>query len=87
MMDRMMGVMVGRLSPEEREQMMMKMMPMMMTDIDMADFMPKMMAAMMPAMMTDILYSDGAADLPADAKAELADKLDRIKAELVSVQK
>lgn len=43
MMDKMMGIMIGRMSKEEKEDMMIKMMPMMMDGVDMVAIMPKML--------------------------------------------
>ncbi|CAB5114620.1 hypothetical protein D3OALGA1CA_2189 [Olavius algarvensis associated proteobacterium Delta 3] len=52
MMNGMMPVMMKGVSSEEKQEMMLKMMPMMMADIDMAEMMPKMMAAMLPELLT-----------------------------------
>lgn len=63
MMESMMPVMMKGLSPEEKEDLMLKMMPMMIDDIDLADLLPKMMTAMLPAMIPELLAllsNDGA---------------------------
>jgi hypothetical protein len=46
-MDKMMDKMISKMSPEEKESMMLKMMPMMMKDVDMADVMVRMMPEML----------------------------------------
>ena len=53
-MEGMMPVMMKGVSSEEKQEMMLKMMPMMMADIDMAEMMPKMIAAMLPELLTKI---------------------------------
>ena len=57
MMDSMMPVMLRGISKEEKEGLMLKMMPMMMEDIDLAELMPKMMTAMLPALLPELLAS------------------------------
>lgn len=52
----MMGIMIGRMSKEEKEEMMLKMMPKMMEGIDMAEVMPKMMTGMMKNISLDDLF-------------------------------
>ena len=47
MMDKMMKVIIGRMSIEKKQEMMLKMMPMMMTDVNMAETMIKMMPQML----------------------------------------
>ncbi len=47
MMDKMMDMMIGKMSPEEKEKMMLKMMPMMMKDVSMTEVMVKMMPEML----------------------------------------
>ena len=47
LMDKMMDRMISKMSPEEKEGMMLKMMPMMMKDVEMTDVMVKMMPEMM----------------------------------------
>jgi hypothetical protein len=46
LMDRMMGRMIGNMSVQEKEEMMLKMMPLMMKDVDMLKMMPGMMSGM-----------------------------------------
>ena len=46
-MDKMMDKMIGKMSPEEKENMMLKMMPLMMKDVDMTEVMAKMMPEML----------------------------------------
>ncbi len=46
-MDKMMDRMIGGMSPEEKEKMMLKMMPMMMKDVNMTEVMVKMMPEML----------------------------------------
>jgi len=55
MMDSMMPVMLRGISKEEKEDLMLKMMPMMMEDIDLAELLPKMMTAMLPALLPELL--------------------------------
>jgi len=57
MMDSMMPVMLRGISKEEKEDLMLKMMPMMMEDIDLAELLPKMMTAMLPALLPELLAS------------------------------
>ena len=57
MMEGMMPVMMRGVSSEEKQEMMLKMMPMMMADIDMAEMVPKMMAAMLPKLLPRISES------------------------------
>ncbi len=57
MMDSMMPVMLRGISKEEKEGLMLKMMPMMMEDIDLAELLPKMMTAMLPALLPELLAS------------------------------
>jgi hypothetical protein len=47
-MEKMMPVMMKGVSPEEKQEMMLKMMPLMMADIDLEELLPKMMSAMLP---------------------------------------
>ena len=54
MMEGMMPVMMKGVSSEEKQDLMLKMMPMMMADIDMAEMMPKMIAAMLPELLPKI---------------------------------
>jgi hypothetical protein len=54
MMEGMMPVMMKGVSSEEKQELMLEMMPMMMADIDMAEMMPKMMAAMLPELLPKI---------------------------------
>ena len=55
MMDSMMPVMLRGISKEEKEDLMLKMMPMMMEDIDLAELLPRMMTAILPAMLPKLL--------------------------------
>jgi hypothetical protein len=55
MMGSMMPVMMKGISPEEKEDLMLKMMPMMMEDIDLVELLPKMMSAMLPTMLPELL--------------------------------
>ena len=55
MMDSMMPVMLKGISKEEKEDLMLKMMPMMMEDIDLAELLPKMMTAMLPTLLPELL--------------------------------
>ena len=57
MMESMMPVMMKGISPEEKEDLMLKMMPLMMEDIDLAELMPKMMTAMLPTVLPELLAS------------------------------
>jgi hypothetical protein len=50
LMDKMMDKMIGRMRPEEKEKMMLKMMPMMMEDVNMTELMVKMMPEMLKNM-------------------------------------
>jgi hypothetical protein len=100
MMENMMPVMMKGISPEEKEDLMLKMMPMMMEDIDLAELLPRMMTAMLPAMLPELLAfltKDGAhaklLELFATVmpnvcevldKPKLAEKKDAILAELMS---
>ena len=54
-MDSMMPVMLRGISKEEKEDLMLKMMPMMMEDIDLAELLPKMMTAMLPTLLPELL--------------------------------
>ena len=96
----MMPVMMKGISPEEKEDLMLKMMPMMMEDIDLAELLPRMMTVMLPSILPDLLTfltKDGAhakvLDLFATImpnvcevldKPKLAEKKDAILAELMS---
>ena len=63
MMESMMPVMMKGISPQEKEDLMLKMMPMMIEDIDLVELLPRMMTAMLPAMLPELLASlskDGA---------------------------
>ena len=100
MMENMMPVMMKGISPEEKEDLMLKMMPMMMEDIDFAELLPRMMTAMLPAMLPELLAflsKDGAhaklLELFATVipnvcevldKPKLAEKKDALLAELMS---
>jgi hypothetical protein len=100
MMENMMPVMMKGISPEEKEDLMLKMMPMMIEDIDLAELLPRMMTAMLPAMLPELLAfltKDGAhaklLELFATVmpnvcevldKPKLAEKKDAILAELMS---
>jgi hypothetical protein len=55
MMETMMPVMMKGISPEEKEDLMLKMMPMMMEDIDLASLMPRMMTTMIPELLPELL--------------------------------
>ena len=55
MMETMMPVMMKGISAEEKEGLMLKMMPMMMEDIDLVELLPKMMTAMLPTMLPELL--------------------------------
>ena len=55
MMETMMPVMMKGISPEEKERLMLKMMPMMLEDIELAELLPKMMSAMLPTMLHELL--------------------------------
>ena len=55
MMENMMPVMMKGISPEEKQDLMLKMMPMMIEDIDLAELLPRMMTAMLPAMLPELL--------------------------------
>jgi hypothetical protein len=100
MMEGMMPVMMGGLSQEEKQELMLKMMPMMMEDMDFAELMPKMMTAALPTIIPELLASfskDGAhtklLELFATVmpnvcevidKPKLAEKKDALLAELMS---
>ena len=100
MMENMMPVMMKGISPEEKEDLMLKMMPMMMEDIDLAELLPRMMTVMLPAMLPELLTfltKDGAhakvLELFATVmpnvcevldKPKLAEKKDALLAELMS---
>ena len=67
MMEGMMPIMMKGVSPEEKQELMLEMMPMMMADIDV----PKMMAAMLPELlpkMSEITSQD-------DASAKMLDRM------------
>jgi hypothetical protein len=55
MMENMMPVVMKGISPEEKEDLMLKMMPMMMEDIDLAELLPRMMTTILPAMLPELL--------------------------------
>ena len=55
MMVNMMPAMMKGISPEEKEDLMLKMMPMMLEDIDLVELLPKMMTAMLPTMLPELL--------------------------------
>jgi hypothetical protein len=55
MMESMMPLMLKGISSEEKEDLMLKMMPMMMEDIDLTELLPRMMTAMLPAMLPELL--------------------------------
>jgi hypothetical protein len=100
MMESMMPVMMKGISPEEKGDLMLKMMPMMMEDIDLGGLLPKMMADMMPSILPELLEfltKDGSHEkllgLFATAmpnicevldKPKLAEKKDNLLAELMS---
>jgi hypothetical protein len=50
LMDKMTDRMIGRMSPEDKEKMMLKMMPMMMKDVNMTEVMVKMMPEMLKSL-------------------------------------
>jgi len=56
-MDKMMDRMIGKMSPEEKENMMLKMMPLMMKDVDMTEVMAKMMPEMLRSMNALDIYN------------------------------
>lgn len=56
-MDKMMDRMIGKMSPKEKEGMMLKMMPMMMEDVDMSEVMAKMMPEMLKNMNALDIYN------------------------------
>ncbi len=60
-MDRMMPFMMKGLSPDDKKDMMLEMMPEMMKDVDMADLMPRMMVSMMPQIMASMRPEGGVA--------------------------
>ena len=100
MMDSMMPVMLRGISKEEKEDLMLKMMPMMMEDIDLTELLPRMMTAMLPAMLPELLAflsKDGAHEKLLELfatvmpnvcevidKPKLAEKKDALLAELMS---
>ena len=100
MMESMMPLMMKGISPEEKEDLMLKMMPMMMEDIDLTELLPRMMTAMLPAMLPELLAflsKDGAhaklLELFATVmpnvcevidKPKLAEKKDALLADLMS---
>ncbi len=57
LMDKMMDRMIGKMSPEEKEGMMLKMMPMMMEDVNMSEVMVKMMPEMLKSMNALDIYN------------------------------
>ena len=100
MMESTMPVMMKGITPEEKEDLMLKMMPMMMEDMDFAELMPKMMTAMLPTVLPELLAflsQDGAhtkllgffATVMPNVcevldKPKLAEKKDALLAELMS---
>ncbi len=54
-MESMMPIMMKGMSSEDKEEMMLKMMPMMLNDIDLAEMMPKMMVTMLPELLPELL--------------------------------
>jgi hypothetical protein len=102
MMETMMPVMMKGVSSEEKQELMLKMMPMMMEDIDLVELLPKMMTAMIPSMLPELLAflsKDGshakllelfATVMPNVCevidKPKLADKKDALLDELMSHQ-
>jgi hypothetical protein len=99
-MGNMMPLMMKGTTKEEKEDLMLKMMPMMMEDIDLAELLPKLMTAMLPAMLPELMASlleDGvrekllklfASVMPNACevidKPKLAQKKDALLAELMS---
>lgn len=55
MMESTMPVMMKGISPGEKEELMLQMMPMMMKDMDLAELLPKMMTALVPTMLPELL--------------------------------
>ncbi len=100
MMETMMPVMMKGISPEEKERLMLKMMPLMLEDVDLIELLPNMMSAMLPTMLPELLEflsKDEAhaklLDLLATVmpnvcevldKPKLAEKKDALLAELMS---
>ena len=100
MMETMMPVMMKGISPEEKERLMLKMMPMMLEDIELAELLPKMMSAMLPTMFHELLEFHSKDDAHAKLlelfatvmpnvcevidKPKLAEKKDALLAELMS---
>ncbi|MBD3237425.1 MAG: hypothetical protein GF330_12030 [Candidatus Eisenbacteria bacterium] len=74
MMEGMMPVMIKGISPEERETLMLEMMPMMMKEVDLTELMPKMMASVLPAMLPQLLdqmHQEGAGERMLDTMAQV----------------
>jgi hypothetical protein len=102
MMENMIPVMMKGISPEEKEDLMLKMMPMMMEDIDLAELLPRMMTAILPAMLPELLEFLSKDEAHAKLlelfatvmpnvcevldKPKLAEKKDAILAELMSYE-
>lgn len=100
MVESMMPLMMKGISSEEKEDLMLKMMPMMMEDIDLTELMPRMMNAMLPAMLPELLAflsKDGAHEKLLELfatvmpnvcevidKPKLAEKKDALLADLMS---
>ena len=57
LMDKMMDRMIGKMSPEEKERMMLKMKPLMMKDVDMSAVMAKLMPEMLKSMSALDIYN------------------------------
>ena len=55
MMENMMPVMMKGISAEEKEDLIIKMMPMMMEDVNLAELLPNMMTAMLPEIFPELL--------------------------------
>lgn len=55
MMESTMPVMMKGISPGEKEELMLQMMPMMMKDMDLAELLPKMMTGLVPTMLPELL--------------------------------
>jgi hypothetical protein len=70
MMEAMMPVMMKGVSAEEKQEMMLKMVPLMMRDIDLAEMMPKMMASMLPQLL-EAMGREGAGEKRVDAMAKM----------------
>jgi hypothetical protein len=86
MMESMMPVMMKGISPEEKGELMLKMMPMMMEDMDLAELLPRMVTDIIPSILPELfefLTKDGShaklLDLFATVMPNVCEVLDKPK--------